>query len=647
MRNIKISKKLTIGIIGQVVLIALMVYFVFSLNNNMDTMVEQKAESLKENNTLRAMSNLFTDFIYDKITYSELETELNKIEKAVANNDYRNKIKDFKGELEKIQQLKVDHMGIEDLLMTLTGESLKQSNGFVNNMSARLSDPVARQYVSTLERRVIAGANAGSNHVQNIRFMFLKIKEDILYKDSLLTFLDKAIAQAEIDIENLKRTKLAGLPVEAAKANSNIKTLVVEYVESIEESNRIRMNLVAALDNFMEELSQDDLNKTKISFAGFQSKVRNVFIILLIITISIIVLNFTLSKILTFLFKGLTADLYKISNGDLTMKVPEHISRRTDEIGMLSQSFSSLVDNLKNVAGTVISGADNVASASQQISSSAQQISQGASEQASSAEEVSSTMEEMTSNIQQNVDNSSLTEKISTQAAEGISSVKMASQESLRSIKKIAEKITIVNDIAFQTNILALNAAVEAARAGEHGKGFAVVASEVRKLAERSKIAADEIVSLSRDSVSVTEDSVNQMNEIIPQIENTAKLLQEISSSIFEQNVGANQVNAAIQQQNQVTQQNAAASEEMATSSEELAGQADQLRDSIEFFKIDSKDIKSINHANKTLPHTPVGEKVKKSEKLNGGDDKKAIKNNGFDLVMADADDLDNEFKSF
>jgi len=329
------------------------------------------------------------------------------------------------------------------------------------------------------------------------------------------------------------------------------------------------------------------------------------------------------------------------------MTVPEHISKRTDEIGMLSKSFSSLVDNLKNVAGTVISGADNVATASQQISSSAQQISQGASEQASSAEEVSSTMEQMSSNIQQNVDNSSLTEKISTQAAEGISGVKTASQESLRSIKKIAEKITIVNDIAFQTNILALNAAVEAARAGEHGKGFAVVASEVRKLAERSKIAADEIVSLSRDSVSVTEDSVNQMNEIIPQIENTAKLLQEISSSIFEQNVGANQVNAAIQQQNQVTQQNAAASEEMATSSEELAGQADQLRDAIEFFKIDSKDMKDINHANSVLQNAPVTEKTKKTEKINGGEDKKAIKNNGFDLVMADADDLDDEFKSF
>lgn len=644
MGNVKISNKLIIGIVGQLVVIGLMIFFIFSLKSNLNKMVVQKTDNLIEHNTLRNMSNLFNDFIFSEINYSELNKELIKIEQAIKNLDYSNEIANLKLEIDKIQQIKIKNVEIEDQLMNLTEESLKKSNGYVENVSARLADPNARKYVSTLERRVIVGANIGSNHVQNIRFMFLKIKEDITYKDNLLIFLDKAIEQGEIDAENLKNTKLAALPVEAVKANSKIKDLVIQFVKNIEERNQIRVGLVAATDSFMDKLNQDELTETKFSFDKIQARVRNILIVLLIITVSVIILNFTLTKLLTFLFKGLTVDLYKISNGDLTMEVPDHMRKRTDEIGTLSKSFIALVDNLKNVAGSVINGADNVASASQQISSSAQQISQGASEQATSAEEVSSTMEEMTSNIQQNADNAALTEKISTQAAESIFNVKMASQESLRSIKQIADKITIVNDIAFQTNILALNAAVEAARAGEHGKGFAVVASEVRKLAERSKIAADEIVGLSKESVDVTEKSVNQMNEIIPQVENTAKLLQEISSSIHEQNTGANQVNSAIQQLNQVTQQNAAESEEMATSSEEMSSQADHLRETIGFFKVDAKDVIGVQKKSNLQHFTLSKNLAKKPVETNSS---KEEKNKGVELVLTENDNLDNEFTSF
>jgi len=199
-------------------------------------------------------------------------------------------------------------------------------------------------------------------------------------------------------------------------------------------------------------------------------------------------------------------------------------------------------------------------------------------------------MEEMTSNIQQNTDNAQETEKISTKAAESIRSGNEAAQNSVQSMKDIAEKISIINDIAFQTNILALNAAVEAARAGEHGKGFAVVASEVRKLAERSAEAASEIDEKSKSGVQISKQAGEQLQEVVPEIEKTSRLVQEITAASNEMTSGADQVNSAIQQLNQVTQQNAASSEELATSAEELSSQADQLKQVTSFFKLDDQD---------------------------------------------------------
>jgi methyl-accepting chemotaxis protein len=275
-----------------------------------------------------------------------------------------------------------------------------------------------------------------------------------------------------------------------------------------------------------------------------------------------------------------------IAMGDLTINL--NVDQQ-DEIGELAEALSQMLVKLKEIVINIRGGAESIAAASSQISNGSQLLSEGATEQASSTEEISSSMEEMVSNIQQNTDNAKQTENISGKATESMLEMSKIGRESFDSIKTIAEKITIINDIAFQTNLLALNAAVEAARAGEHGRGFAVVAAEVRKLAERSKLAADEIGSLSKNSLKITEKTRESLDALVPEIQKTSQLVQEITAASIEQNSGADQINSAIQQLNIVTQQNAASSEEMATSSEELSSQAESLKEAVSFFKLDDE----------------------------------------------------------
>ncbi|NJO68856.1 MAG: methyl-accepting chemotaxis protein [Bacteroidetes bacterium] len=281
----------------------------------------------------------------------------------------------------------------------------------------------------------------------------------------------------------------------------------------------------------------------------------------------------------------------EIASGNLDVETD--LVSSNDEIGELTESLSLMTSKLKQVVNEIFDGANAITSASTQLSSASQQLSEGANDQASSVEEVSSSMEEMTSNILQNTENSQETEKISKSALESMKNVASRAEKAGTMNKSVSEKIRIINDIAFQTNLLALNAAVEAARAGEHGRGFAVVASEVRKLAERSKFAADEIVNLASESYNLNESAGKQMNETLPMIEKTSRLVLEITAASMEQNAGSDQINNAIQQLNKVTQQNAAAAEQLATSAEEMASQAEQLKELISYFNTGTSHNKS------------------------------------------------------
>ncbi|WP_349971967.1 methyl-accepting chemotaxis protein [Pseudomonas caspiana] len=275
----------------------------------------------------------------------------------------------------------------------------------------------------------------------------------------------------------------------------------------------------------------------------------------------------------------------QLSEGNLNVRIE---AGSKDETGMVINAMQNMVGKLSHIIGEVRNAADNLASASEEVSATAQSMSQATSEQAASVEETSASIEQMSASINQNTENAKVTDGMASKAAKEATDGGESVQQTVVAMKKIAQRISIIDDIAYQTNLLALNAAIEAARAGEHGKGFAVVAAEVRKLAERSQVAAQEIGELSSSSVDMAEKAGNLLNEMVPSINKTSDLVQEISAASEEQAAGVAQINTAMTQLNSVTQQNASSSEELAATAEEMSSQAEQLQQAMSFFTLDA-----------------------------------------------------------
>ena len=324
-----------------------------------------------------------------------------------------------------------------------------------------------------------------------------------------------------------------------------------------------------------------------VSDEDLRAAVTEVIVSMIIFTIIVsaiifFIINITLARQLTKPLSKLSKSIEGVTEGYLNQKF-DHESN--DEIGQITEDMRNMCAKLTEIAQTIKMGADSLAMSSDMVKDSSRQLSDGTSSQASSIEELSATMEEMSSNIEQNTQNAEATNKVSEEAAQKFSEVVANIDNVLQTNKEISQKISIINDVAYQTNILALNAAVEAARAGEYGKGFAVVASEVRKLAENSKRAADAIIEVTQQGLKNSIAANDMMQETLPKVKNTSILVNEIATASAEQNTGAAQINEVIQRLNSVVQANAESAALLSQSADDLSMQAENMRNVTSFFK--------------------------------------------------------------
>ncbi len=499
--------------------------------------------------------------------------------------------------LAKLDKLTAQRKAVDDQTVTVP-----QNNVFYHEMNASLIDAIAEETNQTNDPGLIKTIYAYSNLLYGKEYSGLEraqlsaaftadkldaaaleqiirtMQSQALHFDRFLSTAHrdqreyyKSLMQDEAVAEVGRIEKLVLLKSTAGKfgiaPDHWFKTITAKIDLQKKVEDRLSSDIIAASDGMKSKALQE------LFFSGTLT---------VIVTFLSIALAFLLTRGITVPLAAAVDAAERIANGDLTTDVEV---RSGDEAGKLLRAMSHMVQKLQQTIGEVREGAVALSAAAGQVSNSAHALSQGTSEQAASVEETSSSLEEMSASIGQNSDNSVQMEQVATRGAREAEESSKAVKQTVEAMRLITEKIDIVDEIAYQTNLLALNAAIEAARAGEHGKGFAVVATEVRKLAERSQMAAKEISTLALDSVKVAEHSGKLLDELVPSILRTADLVKEVSAASREQASGVIQISKAMGQVDQVTQRNASASEELSATAEELAAQSEGLEQLMTFFK--------------------------------------------------------------
>ncbi|MCR4559531.1 MAG: HAMP domain-containing protein [Bacteroidales bacterium] len=624
LKNLKVSAKMAFCFTVIFVVIAVVgIFVIFMANGSMAHMDYAKnqvipksilAQDLKYNTSLDI--NYFNSYVHDgdeealrqHNDYCAKNTAaINSLNALIENNeisfynDLQNSFNNFSSLTAQIIDKKQKMTALYNSMESLKSDFVNSLAEIRSRYERSLGNQAENQHRIVVLSEMIRAVETAKGKMDNMSAV-----------QSILASLKKNLADVQVWAANIgmsstfetavklfqdyivRSKEYYGYKAEADKAKAELVTVSNRLTECIQKI------IASSGESSSESLKQMGVN---------QLKIINMFIIvallvILISILSVIIIRKKVGQKAADTLEGIN----RIANGDLTKDM--QIDSK-DEFGLMADSIDSMTKTLRNIIGKFRIGALSIAQNSSEIAKTAQVMSDGAGRQASSAEEVSSSIEEMHAGISQNTDNARQTEKIALMVLQNIKETSEASQRSMAAMREIAGKISIIDEIAFQTNILALNAAVEAARAGEQGKGFAVVAAEVRKLAERSAIAAADIDKVSKEGVQISENAEKLLQNVIPEIEKTADLVREIAAAGVEQSTGIGQITTAVQQLNEITQKYAAEAEELAATSEQLDARSSELKETISFFKTSEKDAVS---AQKYVSHTHTKTQTKASQ---------------------------------